>query len=88
MALCVLAACTAAASAHAGAYAGAGVNDSSTQALLPPDMWIKDHDVRGEECAFINNTDVSGPNIKWEKKPNPSDCCAGCEATQGCKAAV
>ena len=46
------------------------------------------HAGRGEECAFINNTDVAGANIKWEKKPNPSDCCDGCEATPGCKAAV
>ena len=84
--LCVLAACTAAAGAHALAHAA--VDDSKTQALLPPDTWIKDHGVRGEECAFINNTDVAGANIKWEKKPSPSDCCAGCEATPGCKAAV
>jgi hypothetical protein len=42
---------------------------------------------RGAQCAIINGTDISGANLKWEHKPQPEDCCAGCEATPGCKAA-
>lgn len=49
--------------------------------LLQLHAALPDSQPRGAVCAIINDTDVIGANLKWEHKPNPSDCCAGCEAT-------
>ena len=43
---------------------------------------------RGEQCGMTNNTDIAGANLKADGPGKvPADCCAGCEATAGCKAA-